>query len=168
MLAPNLDFLWVIVAVVYGVPILFGSTIIIWASSVGAQSVARLALDRRLLAMSVGVLTGLLVFAGVFVAVFSSMHGTLLSLLPPTLLATMFGALTAFKASAKLNANLNHYKCKNCGARFRRQFVSDRCDRCAESADRSAPRRDRIATQQAIRHFAERYRELQNGDDSTT
>lgn len=146
--APDLGGLIVIFWAMMSVPIILGLIATILASSAGADAVLQLSRGRHLLAIALGSFLGSLCLAGVVAGgmLFTDSLGAAILLVPESLgaaillvlVASVAGGLIGFQSAKLLSKSLNCYTCKACGARFRSQFASRECRRCAEDADRIA------------------------------
>ena len=140
MLGPDFRGLVICFWSVLSVPIILGMTATLLAASDGANSPVRLPRGRRALATTVGGVIGPFVLAAMVCVTLYAIDGLgsaiVLSGLPiGILVGSALGVLAAYQTARILSLNLNWYRCKTCGARFRARYATDRCERCEKRAE---------------------------------
>lgn len=135
-------------------PILSGAIATLLAASSGAQAALHLSRSRHVLAMMIGGAIGWTVLAGLL-GVCLFVANSPLGRIVVVLLASVLGALTAYRIAKFASTKLNCYKCQSCGVRFRSQYPSHQCKQCTELSDR-------FETQSALANFSALYQEVRS------
>ena len=158
MYGPDFSAVYVFLGAILAVPLLLGITATILAGSEGANSGSHLTTGRHLLATAAGGTVGCVILTGATyggLSVVVNMEGLegFFGCFLTVFVASGLGLCTAYATARAIGSNLDRYRCKTCGVRFRSPYARKHCPRCAEAIDQ-------VESGRALAEFSARCRRL--------